>query len=195
MGLVVAVLTAVWVLDRATGLVAYPLLWLAVVSGVFYSRKARSFGRLHRVARDWHVEVAVLATAVTLVHGLLGLVDAAKYLSGVVPDPAYPTPYFAAGVVVGTGSFLLVVVAALGFLDARRFAPPWDARAVHAFAYLGFGLGTVHAVAIGTDVGSLLRPAMLAATLFVGYAVAIRTVERRGWWPRGSAGGNADAAD
>jgi hypothetical protein len=164
----------VWLLDRATALVAYPLLYAAVVTGIFYN--TRSFGPLFRLAQRVHVPVSVLALVVTAGHVALGVADTWLVVQGVVPQPNYSTPYLLAGVVVGAGSTLLVAVAVLGFLDARRFPRPWGPRVVHAFAYGGYAFATVHAVAIGTDVVGLSRSLVLLGVTFVAYLLVVRYV-------------------
>jgi hypothetical protein len=178
---------AVWYLDRAAGLVAYPALYLAVLTGVFYN--TRSFGVLHEAARRVHVEISAFAMLVTLFHGLLGVLDAWSIVSGEVPPPGYSVGYFVAGASVGAGALLLLVVAVLGFLDPRRFSRPWGPRVVHAFAYGGFVFGTVHAVAIGTDVLGLARPVVGATTAFLVYVLLLRLLADRGLLPVGSASG------
>ncbi|WP_136716332.1 hypothetical protein [Halorientalis salina] len=162
----------VWLLDRATGLVAYPALYAATVTGVFYGESA--FGTVSALARRVHVDVAVFALVVTLVHAVLGTVDTWLVATGQAPEPSYGTAYLVAGSVVGAGALLLVVVAALGFLDATRFEAPWGPRVVHGFAYSGYGFATVHAAAVGTDVLGLVRPVVVPATAFVAYLLALR---------------------
>ncbi|MFB6124008.1 MAG: hypothetical protein ABEJ78_11195 [Haloferacaceae archaeon] len=125
-----------YVVDRA--LVASPTLYLAVLTGIFYD--APEFGRLRDAARRVHVEVAAFATLATLAHGVPGVLDTWLVVSGSTPRPAYTTGYLLAGVGVGTGATLLLVVSVLGFVDARRFERPWGPRVVHAFAYGGIRL-------------------------------------------------------
>jgi len=168
-----------WYLDRATALVAYPALYLAVITGVPYG--APGMGALYDAARRVHLEVAVFALIVTLAHAAIGLLDAAFVVTGAVPPPSYPIPYFVAGVVAGGGALALTVVAVLGFLDARRFPRPWGPRVVHAFAYAGFAFGTVHAVAIGTDVGHVARVGILVGSGFVGYLLLLRLADEVDW--------------
>lgn len=162
----------VWLLDRATALVAYPLLYLAVLTGILY--QVRAFGALRDAANRVHVEVSVLAIVVTMAHVLLGVVDTWLVVSGTAPQPDYSTSYMLAGVVVGGGALLLLVVSVLGFLDARRFDRPWGPRAVHGFAYGGFAFATVHAAAVGTDVVGLVRPGLVASTAFLVYVLLLR---------------------
>ena len=167
----------VWYLDRATALVAYPTLYFAVLTGIFYNTDR--FGALHRAARRVHVEVSVLAMLVTLAHAALGIADTYLVATGAVPQPAYSIEFMLAGVGVGAGALLLLVVAVLGFLDPARFERPWGPTVVHAFAYGGFAFATVHAVAVGTDVISLVTPLGAAGVAFLGYVLLIRLVVHR----------------
>ncbi|MFC7133335.1 MULTISPECIES: hypothetical protein [Salinibaculum] len=164
----------VWYLDRATALVAYPTLYLAVLTGILYN--ADGFGVLHRSARRVHIEVSVLGMLVTLAHAGLGVADTYFVATGQVPQPAYSVGYMLAGVAVGAGGSLLLVVAVLGFLDPRQFDRPWGPAAVHAFAYGGFAFATVHAVAVGTDLASLAFPLVTAGLSFLVYVLLLRLV-------------------
>mgnify|MGYP001058495966 CR=1 FL=1 len=168
----------VWVLDRATALVGYAALYLAVLTGVLYN--ARGFGAFVDAARRIHVEVSVFALLALSAHAGLGVLDAWLVLSGASPAPAYGSSYLLAGVAVGAGAFLLLVVGVLGFLDARRFERPWAPQVVHAFTYGAFAFGTVHAVAVGTDVVAVARPGLIAVTVFLVYVLALRTLSRLG---------------
>lgn len=161
-----------WYLDRGTALVALLTLYLAVVTGILSN--ARAFGLLHDAAAEVHVPVSVLATVMTIAHGILGTADAWMVWSGSVPSPPIPMWYFLGGVGVGLGGLLLIVVAVLGFLDPRRFERPWNPRVVHAFAYGGFGFATLHATAVGTDMTALARTAVIAAVVVLGYLLVLR---------------------
>jgi hypothetical protein len=168
----------VWYLDRATALVTYPSLYLAVLTGILYNTE--SFGVLHEAARRVHVELAVFAMIVTLLHAGLGVLDAWFVVTGQVPVPAYSIPYFIGGVAVGAGALLLLVVAVLGFADARRFQRPWGPRVVHSFAYAGFAFGTIHAAAIGTDLSGFVRPLLGPSVAFLVYVLLLRLLVLRG---------------
>ncbi len=168
----------IWLLDRGAALVAYPALYLAVLTGVFYNTAA--FGMLHDAARRVHIELSVFAMLVTLLHAGLGVLDAWFVVSGQAPAPAYSMSYFLGGVAVGVGSLLLLVVAVLGFLDANRFSQPWGARVVHSFAYGGFVFGTIHAAAVGTDIPGLIRPVIAPTVMFLVYILLLRVLVLRG---------------
>ncbi|AZH24624.1 hypothetical protein [Haloplanus aerogenes] len=174
----------VWYLDRAAALVAYPSLYLATLTGILATTDA--FGVLHDAARRIHVEISVFALLLTLLHAGLGVLDAWLVVSGQVPQPAYSQSYFLAGLVVGVGALFLLVVAVLGFLDARRFERPWGPRVVHAFAYGGFAFATVHAAAVGTDIVGLIRPLVGPTTAFLAYLLLLRLLIQRGVLTDGS---------
>lgn len=76
----------VWLLDRGSALVAYPALYLAVLTGILYNTE--SFGVLHRAARRVHIELSVFAMLVTLLHAGLGALDSWFILTGQAPEPA-----------------------------------------------------------------------------------------------------------
>lgn len=168
----------VWLLDRATGLLGYAALYLAVLTGILYN--ARGFGLLRDAARRVHIEVSVFAIVVLVGHGLLGAVDTWLVATGEAPTPDYGVPYLLGGVTVGVGGALLLVVGVLGFVDARRFERPWSPTVVHAFTYGAFAFGTIHAAAIGTDLVSVLRPGLVATSVFLAYVLGLRTLSQRG---------------
>lgn len=168
----------IWYLDRGAALITYPSLYLAVLTGIFYNTK--SFGVLYEAARRVHIELSIFAMIVTLLHAALGVLDAWFVVSGQVPPPAYSLPYFIEGVAVGAGALLLLVVAVLGFTDAKRFERPWGPRVVHSFAYGGFAFGTIHAAAIGTDMVGLIRPLLAPTVVFLMYVLLLRVLVLRG---------------
>ncbi|MFB6195212.1 MAG: hypothetical protein ABEI80_03510 [Haloplanus sp.] len=171
----------VWFLDRGAALVAYPALYLAVLTGIFYNTPA--FGALHEAARRVHVELSVFAVLVTLFHAGLGVLDTWFVVTGAAPEPVYSTSYLLAGIALGVGALFLLVVAVLGFTDARRFDGPWGPRAVHGFAYGGFVFGTVHAAAIGTDIAGLVRPVLGPTVMFLVYVLLLRILVLHGIVP------------
>ncbi|PAU81511.1 hypothetical protein CK500_14540 [Halorubrum salipaludis] len=168
----------VWLLDRGAALVAYPLLYLAVLTGIFYNTEA--FGILHRGAQRVHIELSVFAMIVTALHAGLGILDSWFVVTGQAPAPAYSLSYFLGGIAVGVGALLLLVVAVLGFTDATRFDQPWGPRVVHAFAYGGFVFATLHAAAIGTDLTGLITPLLGPTVMFLVYVLLLRLLVLRG---------------
>ncbi len=178
-----------WYLDRAAGLVAFAALHFAVLTGIVYN--ARGLDTLRTAARRAHVPVSVFATLVTLAHAMVGTLDALGVLFGSTPVPGYGRGFFVLALAVGAGALLLVVVAVVAFLDAKRIERPWTPRAVHLFAYGGFAFATVHTVAIGTDITGLAVPALVAATALVVYALALRAFTGGSRSPLTEGGGEA----
>ncbi len=168
----------VWYLDRAIGLVSYAALYLATLTGVLHN--ADGFGVFQRAARRIHVETSVFAVLLMVGHALLGIADTWLVASGQSPVPAYGVRYLLVGVAVGGGALVVLLVAVLGFVDARRFERPWSPTVVHAFAYAGFGFATIHAAAVGTDLLGVLRPGLVSGGVLLVYVVVLRALHRTG---------------
>lgn len=179
----------VWLLDRATGLLAYPTLYLAVLTGIFFNEPA--FGRLYDLGRRVHVEIATLATVLVLAHGVIGLLDAGLVVSGAAPTPSYGLTFLVGGVAIGIGALVLTTVAVLGFLDPARFERPWGPRAVHAFAYGGFVFATLHGIAVGSDVAGVPTRLAVLGLAFLGYVLVLRLLVRVGL----ATGGTGEVGD
>lgn len=162
----------IWYLDRGSALAAYALLWLATLSGILHS--ARPFAGLHEVARKAHISTSVLACSALLLHVAVGLWDAGLVVRGEVPHPAYSDAYFALALVVGVGALMLLATAVLAFVDAKRFQRPWDPRTVHTLAYAGFAFATLHAVALGSDMGRVAVAGIVGVGLFTLVVLALR---------------------
>ncbi len=163
---------ALWYLDRASALVLFPALWLTVLTGIFFT--AREYGVLHRLSRRIHIELAVFGIGMMATHAVVGTIDAWLIVDGSAPAPNYPFSLFLAGVGVGFVALVVLVLAALGFLEPRRFDNP---GAVHALAYGGFAFGVIHAVAIGSDMTGLLGQLVVGSVVFVILALALRLLE------------------
>ncbi|MFB6107833.1 MAG: hypothetical protein ABEJ82_03195 [Haloplanus sp.] len=166
-----AFVTGVWLLDRGTALVSLPALWLAVLTGVFY--RTNRPATLHRLSNRWHTRLSAFALVVAGMHAVTGTLDALLLEAGLAPAPQYPGWLFLAGVVVGLCSLVTLLVAVVSFLAPWRFENP---SLVHALAYVGFGFGVVHAVAVGTDVVGLTERLAVASLLVVAAALVVRLV-------------------
>lgn len=49
-----------------------------------------------------------------------------------------------------------------------------DPSTIHTLAYLGFGVGVLHAVAVGTDVDALVRGVLWGSLVFVAAALCVK---------------------
>ncbi|MFB6121612.1 MAG: hypothetical protein ABEJ68_10900 [Halobacteriaceae archaeon] len=172
--------TSLWYLDRGTALVTLPSLWAAVMTGVFV--RAPRPAVAHRLATRYHLKLSAFALIVAAMHAVVGTADVALVAAGAAPAPGYPGWFFAAGVALGVLSLVAVLVAVASFLAPWRFSDP---SLVHALAYVGFGVGVAHAVAVGTDLVGLTERlalwslALVAAALLVTLLYGLGTALRR----------------
>ena len=162
---------ALWYFDRGSGLVLIPALWVAVLTGVFVrTRVPRVF---HEFSTRYHLRVAIFSVSVLIIHAAIGTLDTVFVVTGTVPAPNYPLWFFVVGTVVGAGAFTTILVAVSSFI-----APSWftDPVLVHALAYIGFGTGVLHAVALGTDVGAFVRSLLWSSLAFVVAALCLKLI-------------------
>ncbi|MEQ8835009.1 MAG: ferric reductase-like transmembrane domain-containing protein [Miltoncostaeaceae bacterium] len=163
-----------WVLARASGVAAYVLLAAAMVAGIasrsrLVQRAASPVAKL-----EWHRLLAVLALAMTLVHGLALVMDEYVVITPVdlvVPGYVdYRPLWVAAGVL---SLWLMVIVSVTASMRKHLGAGVW--KPLHLGSYGAFTAGLVHGVMAGTDSG---RPWMVA--LYLGTAaLLVALVSRR----------------
>ena len=161
-----------WYADRTSGLLAYLLLVASVFTGIAYN--AQSFGAVHRLSRAVHNPLSWIAVALLVLHGGLGTVDTFLVGTGGSPTPGYGLPFLLAGVAVGVGALILVIVATLAFADPHRFERPWKPGLIHALAYGGFAFATLHAVAVGTDIRDFAVQGLSAIGILLALTVLFR---------------------
>lgn len=139
-----------WLLARASGIVAYGLLASVVLLGILL--RARPLGTSVRPARitDLHRFVAVLSLGALAVHGTALVLDDAVdigVLDLLVPGIA---PYRPLGTAAGVIAAELVLVVYASFSQRKRIGTKaW--RLLHKASYGAFALATAHGLAAGTD--------------------------------------------
>jgi predicted ferric reductase len=148
--------SAYWYLSRASGLVAYGLLWLSMAFGVMLtSRMARAWpGGL--LAYDLHQYTSLLGLAFALFHGLILKGD--RYINYTLPQLLVPfasANYRPGWVGLGQIAFYLLVIVGLSFY-ARRVIGQRLWRLIHFLSFGVFMLGLTHGVMSGTDSRGLL---------------------------------------
>lgn len=161
--------TTLWLLDRGTALTSLPALWSAVLTGAFVRTGRPAFASAF--SNRWHTRIAMFGLLVAGMHAVVGAVDAILLGAGLAPAPGYPTWFFIAGVLIGLLSLVAILVAVLSFLAPWRFDNP---SLVHWLAYVGFVLGVVHAVAIGTDVVGLTRTLVASSLVVIALALVVK---------------------
>jgi sulfoxide reductase heme-binding subunit YedZ len=180
----VAVVTVglLWLVSRASGLVAFALLTATLVAGALAARPDRT-----REGRAWprwarqtlHRDLALLAIGTLGVHVssvvLDGYVDVG-WISAVVPFTAGYHPLSVAAGALALDAVLLVVATSL--LRVRLGYRSW--RAVHWLVFAAWPLAALHYLGVGTDAGTRWGLAAVGvATAAVVAAVAARLVAAR----------------
>jgi sulfoxide reductase heme-binding subunit YedZ len=156
-----------WILARASGLTAYVLVTLSVLSGLVL--KSRPFGGRLRAAAvaDTHRTLALLGLGFIVVHGVTLVLDSTVRITPlalVVPGlTGYRPLATALGVVAAE---LMILIYASFSLRKRLGARNW--RRLHWATYGIFVLATVHGLAAGTD-----SPRAPALALYLGAIGAV----------------------
>jgi len=129
-------------LIRGTALLAYQLVFLAIVMSAFVKHLRRIFGRsflaLHHI-------VTIAGLGLMVLHGV-GVAVRAGSAAVFVP---VLSPWEALWRLGGRPALYLFLVAALAAVFHRRIGNVW--RVLHGLAYAAFLFATVHGILIGTS--------------------------------------------
>lgn len=142
-----------WYVNRGTGVVLVALLTLSVAIGVLSTLRATSRFWPRFATQSLHRNVSLLAAALLLAHVASAVVDTfvtITWTDSVVPFVGGYRPFW-----LGLGALaldLMVVVVATSLLRHRMSHRGW--RAIHLLSYLGWAVGVLHGVGIGTDTGT-----------------------------------------
>lgn len=144
---------ALWALGRGTGVVAFLLFTLSLVSGIV-GRSGRDVGLGRFGLQEVHRTAALTATGLVAVH--VGSLFLDPYAQLRVVDLLVPFLGVGRPVWLGLGTVgvdLLLVVTAVSLLRAR--VGPRTFRAVHWATYLLWPVALLHSLGNGTDSGSV----------------------------------------
>ena len=139
-----------WYVTRASGIIAYLLLWLSTVLGLAVTSKYLD-GMLDRLfAYDFHEFISLLAVAFTLVHVLVLTLD--RYLPYSLVQILVPfiSPYRPFWVGVGVISFYMILLVTITFYLKKRIGMRVF-RLIHYLSLLGYIGTTLHGWYAGTD--------------------------------------------
>lgn len=139
-----------WFVARATGLVAYALLGVAVVGGLLLSTQLPGRRPPREWMVDWHRFVGALAVVFTTVHMAALLAD--SYIEFGLEDLFIPfvSPWRPVAVGLGVLALYLVLAVEVTSLLRRRLSPTlW--RRTHYLSVPAFALATVHLLLAGED--------------------------------------------
>lgn len=169
-----------WFLNRASGFVAYLLLWASVVWGLLLSSKiAKRFAHPPALL-DAHRFLSGAGLGFSLFHGLILMGD--RYL--IFPLTAVLVPFassyepllVAAGQI---GLWLSALLIATSYL--RRWIGQRLWRGLHFSSFFAYWLVLIHAWLLGTDSGLLWVQALYLSTAgSVLFLTVYRLLERRG---------------
>jgi predicted ferric reductase len=139
-----------WYVTRASGIVAYLLLWLSIVLGLAVSSKFLD-RMLDRVfTYDFHQFISLLSIAFILVHAGVLLLD--RYLPYSIWQILVPfiSPYRPFWVGVGVVGFYLTLLVTVTFYIRKRIGMR-AFRVIHILSLVGYLGATLHGIFAGTD--------------------------------------------
>lgn len=142
---------AYWFLSRASALVAYGLLWLAMVFGLLMTNRLASAWPDGPTTFDLHQYTSLLGLAFALFHALILIGDAyIHYGLRQVLVPFSSTAFKPVWVGLGQiGIYLLAIVAFSFYLRPLIGARLW--RLIHYLSFVLFALALAHGLYSGTD--------------------------------------------
>lgn len=159
-----------WYFSRATGIIAYILLWLVIFLGLSFRNPLLKKFVAPIYKLDMHIFLSLLATAFVFVHGLVLIFDDfinASLTDIFVPFVADPEVMNTNAIAWGIIAFYILIILILTSIFRTRL-PQKLWRWLH-FLHVGvFILVVVHVLMIGTDF-----QAGIARTIFIGSVVVL----------------------
>jgi predicted ferric reductase len=161
-----------WYVTRASGIIAYLLLWFSTILGLAVTSKYLD-GMLDRLfTYDFHEFISLLSVAFTLVHVLVLLLD--RYMPYSLAQILVPfiSPYRPFWVGVGVIAFYMILLVTITFYLRNRIGTR-AFRIIHVVSLLGYIGVTLHGYYSGTDTA---LPSMKILYDISGLAVLFLTV-------------------
>lgn len=182
---------AYWYLSRSSAFVAYILLWLAMIFGLFITNKLARVWPGGPTAFDLHQHASLLGLAFATFHGLILLGD--RYVQATLEQillPFHYTGYEPAWVGLGQLAFYgLAIVGFSYYVKERIGRRTW--RLVHFLSFVVFALALAHGVWSGsdsqTDAARVLYWSSGASVLFLTIYRILVSIVRRADSPRSTA--------
>ena len=175
-----------WYVTRASGIIAYLLLWFSTILGLAVTSKYLD-GMLDRLfTYDFHEFISLLSVGFTLVHvGVLMLDLYMPYSLAQVLVP-FISPYRPFWVGVGVISFYIILLVTITFYLRNKIGRS-AFRAIHVLSLLGYIGVTLHGYFSGTDTAlpsmhilyEVSGLAVLFLTVYWLVLLGIRNAERR----------------
>jgi predicted ferric reductase len=161
-----------WYVTRASGIIAYLLLWFSTILGLAVTSKYLD-GMLDRLfTYDFHEFISLLSVGFTLVHVLVLMLDLYMPYSLAQILVPFISPYRPFWVGVGVISFYIILLVTITFYLRNRIGRG-AFRAIHVLSLLGYIGVTLHGYFSGTDTA---LPSMRILYDVTGLAVLFLTV-------------------
>jgi predicted ferric reductase len=161
-----------WYMTRASGFVAYVLLFAAVVFGLSMTGDVVSRWLARFRVYDLHRFLSLLALAGAVFHALIVLPD--RYIGFSLLELLIPfaSPYRPFYMALGLLSLYLTAFIA-GTFYLRRLVPYRVWRLIHYATFGAFGLALVHGAGAGTDTAAAWPPYLYAATGLIAFNLLV----------------------
>ena len=161
-----------WYVTRASGIIAYLLLWFSTILGLAVTSKYLD-GMLDRLfTYDFHEFISLLSVGFTLVHVIVLMFDLYMPYSLAQILVPFISPYRPFWVGVGVISFYIILLVTITFYIRNRIGRS-AFRAIHVLSLVGYIGVTLHGYFSGTDTA---LPSMQILYDVTGLAVLFLTV-------------------
>ena len=166
-----------WLIARITGLAAFAVLSLSVLSGEALRTSVLDFLATNRAIRKLHDFTTPLWIPLALAHVVALLLDRTARIHALDLVVPFRTDYARLEIGLGTLSLdIILVVTVTSWLRSRMDNTLWTW--IHRTGYLGFALAFVHALRSGTDFSA---PLVSALAWPVATALAVLALSRVVW--------------
>jgi predicted ferric reductase len=156
---------AMWYITRASGLVAYVLIWLSMVWGLGVSSKIFDVLLHGTFTYDFHQYISLLAVGFTLLHMGVLLFDGYMPYSVLQILVPFISPYRPLWIGIGViGFYLMLLVTVTFYLRTRIGMKAF--RTIHVFSLVSYWAITLHSFMSGSD-SSLPSVMVLYAVTFL----------------------------
>ena len=151
-------------IDRATGLIAYLFLFLAILSSEYMRQMKGIFGKSFISMHHWLARIAVF---LMLIHPIAFALEERSIM--VFIPVFYPLMEFLE--LAGRPALYLIIIAVLAGIYSKRIIKKW--KKIHYLNYIAFLFIFVHALLIGTDLRSAIIQLLWATMAFLVIVVFI----------------------
>ncbi len=165
-----------WYLARASGVIAYVLVWFSVALGVAIKNKMAQAWPGGPTAVDLHQFASLLALALSIFHGLILLGDRySNYTLAQILIPFALPGRLAFWFGLGQLGFYLMLPVAFSFY-ARRFIGFKTWRLIHYASFVVYLFVTVHAFWGGTDATAPAMLGLYGLTILATYFLTVHRI-------------------